>query len=312
MATYRRGALATALGRGRPQPAKQLSEKLVDYAVQNPLKLLSTFVLVSGGLLLLTYFVHIGFLPDVELNAAASMLYAVALVGLLIAGYTAVVIVLPGWFIALSRDAQQDIRDADVLWAVGLGTTFWCLLLWVFWIVPVAPWEMNTGVLIVLILTGGASLLNAKWDGWGLATWPRWPKWLIRRRLWVVGATFGYVFGVALSLVFTVQFAIRGDLPIRDTPSQVAMLGAVLVIFAVCAVVLAVIPPQNRLKAALVFAPSALFLALAVTGSFSAIAQIAVQRFSLGEMPYTRVVVDGKTCQQVNQALGACAVETQI
>lgn len=69
---------ATGGDSGQAEPKGYL-KRLLDYAVDSPAKTLSLTVLTYGGVLLWVYFARINFLPDVNLDAVTSVLYAVAL-----------------------------------------------------------------------------------------------------------------------------------------------------------------------------------------------------------------------------------------
>ncbi|MEG0940214.1 MAG: hypothetical protein RSE32_18860 [Comamonas sp.] len=77
-ATHTGSSAGISLGASNGESA---SSKLRDYALENPAKTLSMCVLTFGGILMLIYFFRIEFLPDINLESATTLLYAVSVLG---------------------------------------------------------------------------------------------------------------------------------------------------------------------------------------------------------------------------------------
>ncbi|MCE4540138.1 hypothetical protein LXT12_23070 [Pelomonas sp. P7] len=279
-----------------------IARKLLSYAADNPAKTLSLTVLSYGGVLLLLYFARIGFLPDVNLEALASVLYAVALLGLLLAGYTATTLVMPGMFLGLSRDGNAAIEDHHVWLVAGAVAAAWGLLMvgilydWNGWF-----WFLTASATVIYALLLAREARKAERPAeappglFGVARAP----WR-----WMLAASLGCGALMLLPLALLSILGLNGDIARADNTKTMLSLGMTVVAIAAAAGLLGSIEERWRWRAALVIAPVLLFWVSVLLGSFSAISVIAVNRFGLGEYAFVRAIVSGKTCKQVNQAVG--------
>ena len=75
-------------------------ERFRQYVSENPLKFASAAILMWGMGLLLTFFLRIRYMPEVNVVSVSSVLYAVAVLGLVISIYTMLALVAPGMVLA--------------------------------------------------------------------------------------------------------------------------------------------------------------------------------------------------------------------
>ena len=135
-------------------PVNELVTKYWQYILDNPVKSATTAILFWGGLLLLMFFLHIGFMPDVNLESVSSLLYAVALFGGFIAAYSALLLVLPGLAMAELRSTVKFLRFRHLL-ATEIGATLsWAaFLLCSFGYIPLFDaWILCIGTVVLVPL----------------------------------------------------------------------------------------------------------------------------------------------------------------
>ncbi|HEV6966846.1 MAG TPA: hypothetical protein VK305_15705 [Roseateles sp.] len=293
------------------EAAASLPGKLLAYVAENPAKTLSIGVLTFGGFVLLVYFVHIAFLPDVNLESATSLLYAAAVLGLLVGGYAAVTMVLPGLLIAYTNDARPESRPRDVVVAAVMSAGAWGVVLaWQFLDLPLlmipallgAIWLVSVPLVVVLSRAAWRDAeVGPEARGWRLAL-----REVSLPLLWQrCGEAALFCFALlTLPLLLSMAFGLHGDIRYEESPKALASILALMLGFASATIVLGTSPSRNRLKAAAWTAPVLLLMVFVATGSFSAVSIIVVNKLGLGEYPLVRAVVNGKTCRQVNLALG--------
>lgn len=276
----------------------RVGKRLLDYALENPVKALSATVLAYGIAVLFAYFVHIRFLPDVDLEAATTLLYAAALMGSLLTGYIAFTLVMPGLLLAAGRDGRADITDRHVWLVAVLSSVIWALILsglllgapkWLWWTAS----SVTLGVVAVAIIR--AHIVESHG---GPSAWWR------RRYLWVLASTAACLFMMTLPVAFILMLGQHGDIRYANTVRGGLTLVFVTIVLALMAGSLGTLEARQRWVAALLLAPLMLVALCIVMGSFSAISVIVVNRLGLGEQRAVRAVVSGKTCRHINLALG--------
>ena len=123
-------------------PIKGFVAKCWQYVLENPLKSATAATLFLGGLLLLMFFLHIGFMPDVNLESVSSLLYAMALFGIFIAAFSAITMVLPGLALAEFKKSVKFVRPRHLALIMSGTTLTWAVVLfhlidylpgWVAW-----------------------------------------------------------------------------------------------------------------------------------------------------------------------------------
>lgn len=288
---YRTGAQAAGGGSAQ-QGLQGYWKRLLDYAFANPVKTLSVTVLAYGGLLLLVYFARISFLPDVNLDALASVLYAVALVGLLLAGYTATTLVLPGLVLGGCLD-DGSLTKPQVAWVATISALVWMLL------VIGLLFEFGNLVWLTSVLMAVIALL-------ALGLWRVWvrPNGGIRQPLWAAAMVLVCTVLMTVPMALISALGLHGDLAHSRNWSAAVALSCTAFGIAATALMVGATERPKRWRYALLIAPSMLLVFSMVTGSFSAISVVAVSKLGLGEQHFVRAVVSGKTCKVVNEALG--------
>jgi hypothetical protein len=278
-------------GAARNDAVQGYLKRLLDYAIDSPAKTLSLTVLTYGGLLLLVYFGRIGFLPDVNLDAVASVLYAVALVGLLLAGYTATTLVMPGLLLGGNVD-EANLPRNWVGWVAAASAVLWCL------IVLGLLSDFSVWVWCAMAVAAVIAALTMAWRGRHMLVHNPKP-WVWAALLTVVCSLL-----MAVPMALLSALSLYGDLVRAANWKAGIALVSMAIGIAATAWLVATTERPRRWKVALILAPSGLFIFSMLTGSFSAISVIAVNKLGLGEYHFVRAVVSGKTCKVVNEALG--------
>lgn len=281
--------------RGKPTAWDSLRK----YALESPVATATAGVLLTGGLLLLVYFARIGYLPDVNLEAVASVLYAVALLGLVIAGYAALTLVMPGLLLGTSRDGNRAIADKHVWGAAAASAIIWASIIVVLFRSRSSSfWVVATGAVAICALAATGFLARK-----GKLSQEQ-PLKVLKPLWWVVVLTVYCAFLMLVPMTFISMLGLHGDLARADDWTAIFTLIATASGIAFTAGLLGTLEARKRWRAAMLLAPLMLLLFSLLTGSFSAISVIVVARLGLGETPFVRAVVSSKTCHQVNQVLG--------
>lgn len=312
-------------------PAK-VFHKLLDYAVENPLKTLSTAVLIVGGVILLAFLADIGFLPDLDLAGAVSMLYAVALLALMLVLSLAGLLILPGPAISALRKGlggsfrpatravaptgypaePMSVKDEHAPRAEAFPWIF-AVLGWVVMMV----WQVRPDVLAATAGSALVCIAAARWWVHGDLVASRQGSkhgWSLEWRMWFES---GVAFLVFVMPVFVIlQLTVVGDLgrePVSVT--VLATLTLTLAVSAAIALVLSMSKPRSKIGIGLVIllALVLLFLVASQTHSMTAIPHAVVRKLGLGDVAFARIALTPAGCRQVNAALGstACAVPAE-
>lgn len=293
-------------------PVPSLADRLLDYLLDNPIKSLSTGTLVFGGLLVLMYFGRIGFMPDVNIESATSLLYAVALLGLFIGIYTMLVLVMPGWLLATARTVARSVGPWHLFLIALAFAAIWALaLLCLFELMPNVWGWVLAGVISIGAPIWGVWLdrrlmmgpspacpLSKSTPYFDACTRPR------QTALWSFGVIWLSAALLVLPVTFIVLIGRSGDIRTASGGQAVFLLFVLVLSIAFAAWLIASMEGRGMARLAAVLAPALLVLVLSATGNFSVFSVIAVQLLGVGEINAARVVVSGKGCQEVNEALG--------
>lgn len=87
--------------------------------MRNPIASLTAAALTTGGLLLMGFFLRIGFMPDVDLSGSMALLFAASIVGLATVSMLVVATVMPGVASRYLVDELKLPMNASVLLAVA-------------------------------------------------------------------------------------------------------------------------------------------------------------------------------------------------
>lgn len=138
-------------------------DRLVDYAEKNLISVAATIVLVIGGVMLVAYFVQIGFMPEINLASSSSILYAIAALGGILVFYTTFTLILPGLALAQLRDLTKRFSDLHLLF-VSLGfSVVWFGSLAVMCDVLTLKIAVPCGYSLILILSTAGIFVDRVW-----------------------------------------------------------------------------------------------------------------------------------------------------
>jgi len=271
------------------RPVNDLTTKYWQYVQENPIKALSAATLVWGSLLLLMFFLRIGYMPDVNFDSVSSVLYAVSLLGLFITAYTMLMMVTPGLLLAYAKKPMDNISwqhilcistGAALIWAVVLCSFF---SVFSFLTVTVA-WTFS---IAVALLAPWLGLLFSK-------KWPVKTKYSIetlktknshcnpqynptRVYFWSLSMLCGMVLLLTISLLFIGFIGMDGDIRTASNGAVTEQLALLIFLIALSAGLIGSARPSETHKIALVLAPMLLFVVLSTTGSFSSIPTMAIR-----------------------------------
>ncbi|MFN3733243.1 hypothetical protein [Comamonas testosteroni] len=304
---------------------ESVSSKLRDYALENPAKTLSMCVLTFGGILMLIYFFRIEFLPDINLESATTLLYAVAVLGLFIVLMLAAYLIMPALVAkAIWHDYQQQGSLTDG-WALGLsgGAAF----LSVIATMGLAIWDKadpgasfliciffaaSTAFVIALIKGGYECPLNspkpnhetsgpAKSEGEKKSKW----EWNPLNAAFMVFVTAVVQWFILLTVVL-ITIGLGRDGALRgEGAAAYSIVAAQLLISASVPLLFQKKMEWGRAIRLMAVVGLALLLGLLlITQSVSKPSAIVVGHLGAGEIEATRLVLSGKGCKQLNLALG--------
>lgn len=306
----------------------EIAARCRQYILDNPLKSASATILSWGGLLLLIFFLNIGFMPDVNLESISSLLYAIALLGGFIAVYSALMMVLPGlamaelrftlrlghllvvaagvvisWFVYFA--CLFGLYSEFVGWVV-FGTTLLltplvCFLLDVFKPIRSHHADSDTSTQkgetpIIKSVTPTSnkykryqSLLSSEWKTYS------WASFML----------------ALINIIMAIPLAFIGIIGLTNSTTSfsrnqtILILVALVALLAFSAALIGGISKSNqRFKVASFFAVAILFLVMFAFGGPAAFSVIAVKSLGQGEINAARIAITGKTCKEVNQTLG--------
>ncbi|MTD33065.1 hypothetical protein [Paludibacterium denitrificans] len=302
-----------------PTEKEEKPSKVSQLITENPFKALSIGALCWGSLLLFLFFNRIGYMPDVNIESITSVLYALSLLGFTVSVYTMLVMVLPGLFLAQAKTATEGVSLGHLICICMGAALIWAICMCKILDVQIGSWHISylfawvSGIAIALVAPIIGMWINHKWPPENSAeaegNTPRSKKWNQKDNkreiyFWSVGS-LGVLFVLLfISLLFIGVLGLGGS--IRTATGWQATIQITMLTFLIAFVsaLIAGVKPTETAKITLIFAPSVLFIVLSVTGSFSAIPMIAVKSLQLGEISAARIAISGKTCNEVNQALG--------
>lgn len=286
---------------------EDFSQKIIDYALKNPGSALSICILTFGGLLLLIYFFRIGFLPDIELESATTLLYATAILGLSVLVFFSSCFIAPAF---LAKIMLESFKEQGQLTA-GRALRFSGLAAFSFWILLTISvqyghpfgWSLIiSGIVVIIILLATSLYYSAcpKVKDEKLQKLGR-PKYCAA--LWVTGAAI--LQSILLAIVFLITFGLGRDGAFQKEDNWTLLI--VLMPLLLSAFIPLLIQKTSwreaiRLMAAI--GPVLLILVLLLTESFSYPSALVVARLGAGEFETTSLVLSGKGCKQFNLALG--------
>ena len=301
------------------------SSKLRDYALENPAKTLSMCVLTFGGILMLIYFFRIEFLPDINLESATTLLYAVSVLGLFIVLLLAAYLVMPALVAkALWHDYQQQGKLTDA-WALGLsgGAAFLSLIAsMVLALANKASMEASLPICIIVAALAAFAVARImarekcpstdqtqQTEGSESTTKEEInqskSKWSPGNAAFMVALT-ALAQWVLLLTVVLITIGLGRDGALRgEGAAAYSIVAAQLLISASVPLLFQKKMEWGRAIRLMAVVGLALLLGLLlITQSVSKPSAIVVGHLGAGEIEATRLVLSGKGCKQLNLALG--------
>lgn len=293
-------------------PENNITRIAWQYFLENPIKTFSAITLFWGCLLTLLFFLRIGHMPDIDMESAASLLYAIALLGSFFAAYTMLIMVTPGLFLAAAIHKTKEVSLLHLLCITTGASLPWFLMLLnsfkkisnsftlysIFLITLLSP---LVGLLFSIILKKTDIQIENDDHKKNRLSPKENP---VKIYLWSLGVLI--VIGVTLSvpLFFIILIGMNGNFRTTSNGDAIFIATLLVVLIATSAAMIGGVKPSNTTKAAIVFAPLLLFIVLASTGSFSFFSVLAVKALGQGEIGAARITVTGKTCHEINETLG--------
>ena len=300
----RRFRLGEAAGSVSPEQGltKYLS-LLGEYIARNPVALATATALTLGGLLLLGFFLRIGFMPDVDLAGSMALLFAAALVGIGTLVALVVASVLPGVGMRFLLDhAKIPLNWSSTLIAAGPA-----VLLVTFTVLSplalkpesrVSTWATTIGYLLLVLAAAIGLLLNAQHRGtifsWYEKIWP------------LVLCSFSWALGLFQVLQAALQIATDSPHPLAIS---VFFLGWWLFMIGSINVVLAQFPLRVSLVAGPIAGTISLIFFAMLTSSYSTVSATTVKALGIGELPSTTLMLTSDMCQALNATPGTLHCE---
>jgi len=304
---------------GSADSANKFTKKVGQYIQENPIKVLSAAALCWGSLLLLLFFLRIGYMPDINFESITSVLYAVALLGLMISVYTMLVMVMPGLFLSGAKDATDRVTGGHLLCITAGSAIIWAVMICRMFDVSICSYSLTdtsvwiVGTLVALLAPGIGLWISRKWpskssesENNGSKAPQKWTPQenAIAIYLWSLAMLIGVGSLLGISLMFISILGMGGSIRTATGGQAVLQIAMLVFLIACSSALIGSVKKSERQKLTWIFAPTLLFVVLSTTGSFSTIPMIAVKTLGLGEISAARIAVTGKTCREVNQTLG--------
>lgn len=260
-------------------------------------------------------------MPDVNLESVTSLLYAIALLGSVVALYTMAIMVAPGLLLSSARDMTVNVTRWHLLAIAAGATAIWAIVLCcMFGLLPTLwAWALGS-VTTVLCPVLGVTMDRRQLTGNTPLTpesaTPAHPidplQSKTRAFVWSFVTLILVALVMAISLLFIGIIGLDGDLKAASEQDAVLTLVGLLALIALTAAILAGAQSDKLLGLSLILAPMLLFAMLALVGNFSAFSVMTVRALGQGEINAARITVTGKTCREINQTLGqrVCAETT--
>ena len=287
----------------RSAKAAAAATRWLSYLTVNPIAALAALALTSGGLLVLFFFLRIGFMPDVDFATSTALLFSVALVWIGTVVIYMLVAVLPGVVTAYALDEHKIAPDPWTLASVVGGS------LLTISVILVDAW-----------LNGGRSLASWPWIGWlsaiaaVLLVMAR-VAWLrcrptqdeARQDLALKGGYWQVAFLLSFSaimwllgLITALQLALHLA---RESNHPPWMSGVLIVIWLGLLVFANLVTVRLPLRAALIFAPIVGVLVFTVlvliSEGLDGISMHALRRLGLAEMEQVDLIVRSDVCKSL-------------
>lgn len=281
--------------------------RLNDYLVRNPVASLSAATLTVGGLLLMGFFLRIGFMPDLDLAGSMALLFAAAVVGLATLFMLVLATVMPGVVTRyLLDEIEQPVTRRALLAVAGPAAGFVAITVLQPLFAPSSakllgtwlPWVGFTAVAVI----ASAALVGA----FGTQRWRDAPRQCLHEIATLTGASLVWVLG----LLMVVQAALNVAV---DSVHAVWITVFVLVgwlFFIICInAAMAAIPLRHSILVGPLAGVVSLLLLAMLTSSFSTLSAATVRSLGIGDLRGVSVVVSPETCQALRTMAGSIQCE---
>ena len=256
----------------------------------------SSLSLTVGGLLVFSFFVRTGFMPDVDLGGSTALLLAVALVGFGTVLASAVVAVLPGsvtWYVFNDNKLVFD-RHAVLATVFPAALLYVATMLAAFFDTPSLPEWLNWIILVALALSAGFSTFKVYFadPSDGAEPWSR-----VVKVVQIICCGFFWLLGMLTALRIALVFASDGE---RSTWLILLMMTAWLALVVGLNAVMARLPTVRHV---FLFAPFSgvisLVMLVVVTQSFTTLPLHVVSLLGYGDIKGVDLIVKPEVCQSL-------------
>ncbi len=259
-----------------------------------PIAALSQLALLLGGLVLLVFFVRLGFMPEISLESVLSLFYAVAMLGVLLVALMVSAMVLPA---ILLRYAMPWPEGGVTGWKLLTSTVLAAAVWWAYYVawMNYPDWHARLGTTI-LVLVGGAMAF------WAILFLK---EQFVRSRPWLFYVMAGAQQFAVLTppLVIIAGLLAGGDLGHVPVWLGLGYLALLLLGLAFIAAVQALVMDRNR-GLVLAFGVTYLVWAFLVTGSAGNAFDGLMASLQWGDVQPVRAVLTRTGCDQLNLAAG--------
>ena len=280
--------------------------RLNDYAVRNPVASLSAATLTVGGLLLMGFFLRIGFMPDLDLAGSMALLFAAAVVGLATLFMLVLATVMPGVATRyLLDEIKRPVTGRALLAMAGPAAVFVAIAVLQPLFAPSTP-KLLGNWLWAAFAASAVIASAAQVGAFGMPRWRDAPRQCLREIATLTGASLVWVLG----LLMVVQAALNVAV---DSVHAVWITVFVLVgwlFFIICInAAMAAIPLRHSILVGPLAGVVSLLLLAMLTSSFSTLSAATVRLLGIGDLRGVSVVVSPETCQALRTMAGSIQCE---
>ena len=300
----------------------QISAYLSNYIKTNPVKSITAIILGIGGILLLFFFMYIGFMPDVTLNSITSVLYAISALGILTFLSLIFLLALPILYSLYDKEIQKLNKwsllflnfDAVIVWCCILSyyskiigrTAFFIVLL-----ICVCMVLLTRISILIDIIKELYHILTKKKGNIKQEIITSLKKFKEFKNSFLI--FFKLIFFLILPICVLINLILNSQLS-NETECTILLFFLVFLLiysFISVAITIAKGTLLDKIKASLLFSASVLLLILIHYDNLSFTFLNTIKRLGLGEINSARISVSKETCQEINQTLGKKVCENQ-
>jgi len=268
----------------------------IEQSQKNPIAVLTAMALTCGGLILMGFFLRIGFMPDVDLTGSTALLLAAALVGLGSICATIFVLVVPGITSRYMMDTVH-LKFGKTAFAFAAVPGVLCTLLVVGQ--AIFPTESPIGQqampFVIIALAVLASLLGARFASDVRDDEDELPRASYLYKVWAFGASaLMWTLGILTALGFALKFAADSD---HGTWLVVLLVCSWLIFIIGVNAMTARLPIEQAWRFGPVMSLLSLIILVLLTGSFTTFSATTVQFLGFGEIKDVDLILTSQGCQ---------------